>query len=82
MKSFTIAMAILLFLFGCNDTSHQQENSENLMNGSLGVQHNNAAEQSIIIADPGSILFETSRILDKIEKTENCQFEYAEKQCA
>ncbi len=76
MKIFL--MLTILFLAGCQNNSSPAENASIPSNDSLDVQNNNEVPSNIFPAAPGAVLFETNKILDDVNNTDNCQFEYAE----
>jgi hypothetical protein len=73
MKKLTIPF--LLFLLGCNPASKQNTAENEAQKDTLGMQ-----EAGRVAAEPGTILFETNEILNKISNGEDCRFEYAEQQ--
>lgn len=76
MKFFL--MIAILFLIGCQNNSNTTEKSNFSTNDSLIVQDDKALTAKITAAEPGSILFETNKLLGLINVSDKCSFEYTE----
>ncbi len=76
MKIFL--MITILFLAGCQNNPTSTENASNPSNDSLNVQPKKEMPVGNMAAEPGSILFETDKLLRLINVSDICHFESAE----
>lgn len=76
MKIFL--MITIQFLAGCQNNPSPIENASNPINDSLNAQNNKELSADNMEAEPGSVLFETNKLLNLINVSDKCRFEYAE----
>ncbi|MBI1228379.1 MAG: hypothetical protein GC192_24305 [Bacteroidetes bacterium] len=68
-------MAMILVIMSCNNTHNPMDNTANAPSDSLDMTASITDTKS---AEPGSVIFETNKLLNQINTTNNCHFEYAE----